>query len=281
MRTRIITALAVTATLLTASAAGAQEASKTRISEGTPEYTLGLNCASIIFGGGGNALPTFVPPSGTEVVEDPELKPYWSVYRDEKFTIGDDPVVVNTGPDGRAQVGVRDLSDGKVKPWTYADSGGFITVFVAMRARRKLNGIGSRRPSCREANDGRPACAPEQSGDYLQVSTEVADEASPSTLVPNLGLFAREPAAPKVSVSRRVAARGFTVRTTTAPGFRVRATLRRAGRRVGGAGATASRTGTTSLRLRSSRPGRTSLQVVALADDGAASKPTVRTVTVR
>lgn len=284
-----------------------------RWSEGSALYTLGYNCTSIIFnqprleqqsfvyasqllpkrglphagdvfyarvtfgsvgdicGGGGSALPDLVPPDGVEVVEDPGFPPYWSVYQGGEVNRGSDPVVVNLSPDRRrAQIAVRDLSDGETKPWTYANSGGFISVHVALRARRPLNGIGSTAPNCPERENG-SACPGASAGDHLQVVTNLTG--TPSVLVPYVGLFAREPAAPILRVS------GRTVRVRTAPGFGVQAVARRGSRAVARLKTTASRSGAATLRFkRSRRPRSAVLEVTALADDGTSSKVTRRRI---
>jgi hypothetical protein len=94
-----------------------------------------------ICGGGGNALPEFVPPAGVEVVRDGD--PYWTVTQGGVETRGNDPVVLGDGLFGGVVASVRDASDGQVKSWPYANSGGFIGVHVPMRARRRLTGIGT------------------------------------------------------------------------------------------------------------------------------------------
>lgn len=154
--------------------------------------SVGGNC-----GGGGHALPEFIPPVGVDVIEDPSVaSPFWTLYQDSKTSRGGDPVVLSRGRFGGVVASVRDQSDGEVKPWVYANSGGFITVYVPMRTRRKLQGIGSPPPTCPAYQDSAGPCAREDVGDYLQVHNDIADGGSPSQLVTSVGLFATEPTPP-------------------------------------------------------------------------------------
>ena len=270
--------------LALAAPASAQE---TKWSLGLTEYTTGIDCTSIIFpparleqqtfafaaqqvpvkglpyagdvfyaritfgsigdicGGGGNALPEFVPPAGVEVVMDG--KPFWTV-----------------------------ATDGEVKPWPYANSGGFIGVHVPLRARRRLVGIGTPEPSCPTREDGTGPCPADQSGDWLQVSTQVADGGSPGTLVPALGLFAREPRAPKIVRARRSGGR-VKLRLRTAPRFRVQATLTRGSRVVARRRGRAAAGGVASLAFPAGS-GKLTIEARAVADDGAVSKQSRRTL---
>jgi hypothetical protein len=300
--------LATAAAALTLTVAAPAAAQDTKWSLGETEYTTGINCTSIIFPplrteqqtfafaaqqvpvdglpyagdvfyaritfgsigdicGGGNALPEFVPPAGVEVVRDG--KPYWTVTANGQESRGNDPVVLGDGLFGGVVASVRDASDGQVKSWPYANSGGFIGVHVPMRARRRLTGIGTPEPTCPTREDGTGPCPADQAGDWLQVSTQVADGASPGTLVPALGLFAREPRAPRILSARRSGGR-LKVKLRTAPRFKVQAAVKRGSRVVARKGARASRTGVATLGL-GRTPGRLTVEARAIADDGAVS----------
>jgi hypothetical protein len=314
MRIRAGTAIA---TLTTAVAlmtpAAAQE---TKWSLGESEYTIGIDCTSIIFpparleqqtfafaaqqvpvddlpyagdvfyaritfgsigdicGGGGNALPEFVPPAGVEVVEHGD--PYWTVSENGVETRGNDPVVLGDGLFGGVVASVRDQRDGQVKSWPYANSGGFIGVHVPMRSRRRLTGIGTPEPTCPAREDGTGPCPADQAGDWLQVSTQVADGASPGTLVPALGLFAREPRAPRIVSARRSAGR-VKVKIRTAPRFRIQATLKRGSRALARRRARANRSGVATLAL-GGAAGKLTIEARAIADDGSVSTRSGRTL---
>jgi hypothetical protein len=296
--------------------APAATAQETKWSLGTSEYAVGFNCTSIIFpparleqqtfafaaqqvpvdglpyagdvfyarvtfgsigdicGGGGNALPEFVPPVGVEVVRNG--KPYWTVSQNDQESRGSDPVVLGDGLFGGVVASVRDSRDGQVKSWPYANSGGFIGVHVPMRARRRLVGIGTPEPTCPTREDGTGPCPAEQSGDWLQVSTQVADGASPGTLVPALGLFAREPRAPRIVSARRSAGR-VKLKVRTAPRFRVHATLKRGRRVLARRQLRAARNGVATLKL-GPAAGRVTIEARALADDGSVSARSRRTL---
>jgi hypothetical protein len=232
-----------------------------------------------ICGGGGSALPSFVPPAGVDVVlDDPRHPPYWTLFENKQERRGsaEDKVVLLPDATGRRVTApVRDSSDGQEKPWPYANSGAFISVVVPMRARKRLNGIGTPAPICPQRDNG-IACPDDVTGDWLQVENVIADGGAPGTLVPVLGIYAREPRAPRISVGKRPKARRFRVTARTAPGFGLQAFVgRAASRRV-----TATAKGVATLRLRGQR-GRAKLRVVAFADDGSVSAAAKRTLRLR
>lgn len=234
-----------------------------------------------ICSGGGHALPEFLPPHGVEFVREKRYPPYWTVYDEgtEKRGSDDDYPVVRVDPSGRsAQVSVFDHTAKKTAPWPFANSGGSISVHVAMRARRRLNGIGSAAPDCPQRENGVP-CPVEESGDHLQILTRMSAGA-PANLVPYVGLFAREPRAPSVAVRATVRARGFTVRARTAPRLRVKAFVLRGRRAVAAAQGRADARGRVALALRGRR-GRAVVRVVAVGDDGASSLPATRRIRLR
>jgi hypothetical protein len=308
VRTAMVSAIAA---LTLAAPASAQ---KTEWSLSTSEYTTGFNCTSLIFpparleqqtfafaaqqvpvdalpyagdvfyvrvtfgsigdicGGGGNALPEFVPPAGVESV--PTGKPYWTVTEGEQETRGSDPVVLTDGLFGGILASVRDARDGQVKPWPYANSGGFISVNVPLRARRRLVGIGTPEPTCPARDDGTGPCPVNPASDWLQVSTQVADGGTPGTLIPALGLFAREPRAPRIASARRTGGR-VKLRLRTAPRFLVRAALKRGGRVVARRRVRAGRSGIAKVVFAVS--GRVTVEARAIADDGAVSSRARRT----
>lgn len=248
---------------------------------GDPFY-IGASFGSVgdICGGGGSLLPEFVLPRGVVRATDTGSKPYWEVFQDGGTTRGSDPVVLGKGLFGGITAAGRDKRDNEVKPWIYANSGGFITVYVPVRARRKLNGIGSTAPICTTAEENTGACPEDQSGDYLQVFGQVADGSQNRSLVPNLGLFAGPPRRPGLKARAR---RGrVTLTATTAPRFRVSFTVKRGKRTLLRRRVRADRSGRARLVARDLRAGRATVEASAIADDGSVSvKRAKRRVTVR
>jgi hypothetical protein len=222
--------------------------------------------------GGGEALPEFILPAGAERADG---EPYWTVSHGGNEQRGRNEVVLSQGAfGGIVAAGRRD--DGSLGSWPYANTSGFISVHIPVRARRRLNGIGTQAPNCPVREQSAAPCPDDQTGDWLQVYTQVADGGAPRQLIPAVGLFAREPRAPKLSAGKRPKARRFTVEARTAPGFVVQASVgKRSFRRV-----TADQRGVAKLRLRGRR-GRVKLRVRAFADDGSASAAARRTLRLR
>lgn len=221
-------------------------------------------------GGGGRILPTFVLPQGVELAADRNWKPFWTLDLDDKTEEGKDPVVLNpAGPYGGISATVRDRRTGERQPWLYADYGGTVSVYVPVRARRTLKGIGSTAPGCPAAEENTGPCAKEQSGDYLQLVGQVADGSFNDLLVPNVGLFAGPPRPPRLRATAR--AGRLVVRATTAPRFRVRVTVERGGRTLLRRRVTARKSGSARLVARDLPRGRVTVEATAVADDGTPS----------
>jgi hypothetical protein len=104
----------------------------------------------------------------------------------------------------------------------------------------------------------------------------VADGASPGTLVPALGLFAREPRPPRIASARRARGR-VQLKLRTTPQFRVHVTAKRGGRVVARRRAKAAHSGVAALTLGRIK-GRLTIAARAIADDGATSTRSRRTL---
>jgi hypothetical protein len=227
--------------------------------------------------GGGELLPEFVLPAG---VERAPGEPYWTISQGESEQRGTNEVVLGSGAFGGVLASARE-SDGSLSAWPYANTSGFINVSIPVRARRKLNGIGSQAPNCPAREQSTGPCPDSQTGDWLQVYAQIADGGTPRQLIPAVGLFAREPAAPKPLGASRAKANGLAARARTAPGFTVRAVLRRGRAVVAKGQAKAGGNGVAKVRLPGARRGRATLELTAVADDGSSSKPVRRQLRLR
>ena len=270
--------------VLTTAAGAAFEGTPQRIPHAGEVFYVRLTAAIVgdPCGGGGAVLPEFVPPAGVETAVDRRHPVRWTYSFDDQpadeFTGN---VVLSKGPFGGLLVAARE-ADGSGVPWPLANSGDPLQIKVPVRSARRLTGIASSTPNCPARSEGYGACPRDEAGDHMQIAVSVADGGSPSTLVPIIGLFAREPAKPTLKLAKTVGRR-FTATVTTAAGATVTGTLKARGRVVARAKRQARASGV--ARLRFSIPAgvtaKAQLTVRAKSVDGALSPAVKRRVRLR